>query len=156
MTNPARLATLLLLLALTGCDQNAIEQRAIDISRRNETLDRKCSTIAAKAARRVWIIEGNDWYAQADSGAIVRLESPQLRVEPIHEGRPFYSGWQGHITIFAPRWECSPPIDVSRPFQVKYRAVMKDVNHCDLELVEGWTLTRPDQAALAAIKWPAR
>lgn len=142
-------------LAVLGCDSRSVlQQRKDQIVQKNEALDRKCSAIAMKAIRERWIIDGGTWYGRLPDGSILRLESPEPKVESVHEGRPFYSGWAGTISLTAARWKTSRPVTHTGPFVISYRAFLKDLKNCALEQIEGDDITQPSPAELTAIVWP--
>lgn len=152
--NRARFAAVALLaLATTGCDQNVVVQRAKFITERNERLDRRGMAASVQLLKRRWTIDGDHWYGRQADGQIIRLDRPEVKVEPIHEGQPFYTGWAGYVTLTALRWQTAPRSNTARILRIRYRATFKDFKNGNLELLDGPRLGPPSPAHLAQAVW---
>lgn len=148
------LAALLLGACLAGCDSPVVRQRAEDIKRHNDALDRKCSTRAAREVRKRWLIEGDFWYGKLPDGTVLKLQAPVFAVEPHHQGKPFYTGWAGDVVLSAVRWETRPPSNNRPVFSIRYRATFKDLEHCTLEIMDGPKAERASASDVFAFEEP--
>lgn len=136
ISGPPALALLAAVL-LAGCDHRAIEQRTEQIQQHNEMLDRKFGARAVQIIREQWLVDGDFWYARLPDGRVVRLARPTLIVDALHQGRPFYTGWAGDVSIASATWDVRPAGDHHGVFSVKYRATFKDLKHGEWKITNG-------------------
>jgi hypothetical protein len=127
----------LLPLLFPGCDSGMVRQRAEEITRHNEELDRRFSSRAVQLVRRRWVVEGASWYGKMPGGGVVRIESPVVLAEPLHVGKPFYTGWAGDVTVSAVKWETRPATKNRAVFSVKYRVTFKELKEAKIEVIDG-------------------
>ncbi len=127
----------------SGCDPGAgVKQRTEEIQRENAALDRKFSSRAAQLVRAKWLVDGSAWYGKMPDGAVVRLDSPNVEVKPLHFGRPFYTGWAGDVIVSSAIWQSRPATRPRAVFSVHYRATFKDLKTPEIEIAEGPKMER--------------
>jgi hypothetical protein len=126
-----------------SCKKSVVEQRAEDIRKHNAMLDRESRIGAVQEVRKYWTANGGAWFGKLADGSLVRLETPVVTVDPVKAGNSFCSSWLGEVTITANRWHSIPAAANSKPFVMKYRAVLENAGHYRLIVTMGLEAARP-------------
>jgi len=133
-----------------GFNRNEIERRAEEIRRRNALTARASVPIAARKVRENWLVQDRDWFGRLPDGSLVRLESPEVKAEPLKAGRPYCCRWYGEISIKADRWQAFPPRETTEPFSMTYTVLVQDSKCIEATATAGSEITPPNAGEIAS------
>jgi hypothetical protein len=142
---------LVLAMVFAGCDSGEVQRRADEIRERNAQSARLSSAMAVRKVRERWLVRDGKWFGMHDDGSFVRLDSPNVGVTPIKNGRPYCCRWLGEITISAERWRTERPVDTTLPFALTYTVLVQDSARIEVMETSGPDVSQPSPAEISAL-----